>query len=350
MTATLPGLVIPVYQPEPALRSLVEDLLREPYAFVIVVDDGSSPEHRPMFSALAELPRVRVLTHAINLGKGDALKTGFNEALVEFPDACGVVTVDADGQHLPEDVRRVAEALTESPDHLCLGVREFSGNVPLRSRLGNSLTRQFFRVLVGGNLRDTQTGLRGIPATMMRDLLASKAARYEFELEMLIRARKLDAPCRQIPIATVYEAGNRTSHFDPLFDSLRVYFVFIRFLASSMLTGLIDIIAFSIAFQFGATILASAVTGRIVAGTFNFIVNERFVFRAEGSTLRALVKYVLLVAAMTAVSYQLILGFVENLELNVYFAKVSVEAFLFLVSFTVQRLLVFGPGRERWSP
>jgi glycosyltransferase involved in cell wall biosynthesis len=350
MTLELPGLVIPVFQPEPELRSLVESLLREPYAFVIVVDDGSSPEYRPLFAALAELPRVRVLTHAINLGKGDALKSGFNEALVHFPEACGVVTVDADGQHLPEDVRRVAVALAESSDHLCLGVREFSGKVPLRSRFGNALTRQFFRVLVGGNLRDTQTGLRGVPTAMMRDLLASKAARYEFELEMLIRARKLDVPCLQIPIETVYEAGNRTSHFDPLFDSLRVYFVFIRFLASSMLTSLIDIVAFSIAFQLGATILAAAIVGRLVAGTFNFLVNEKYVFRARGPLGGALFKYVLLVAAMTAVSYQLILGFVDSFGLNVYIAKVSVETFLFVVSFTVQRLLVFAPGRERWAP
>ncbi len=350
MTVELPGLVIPAFQPEPSLRSLVEELLREPYPFVILVDDGSTPEHRPLFTALAELPRVRLLTHAINLGKGDALKSGFNEALVHFPEACGVVTVDADGQHLPEDVRRVAEALTETPDHLCLGVREFGGNVPLRSRFGNSLTRQFFRVLVGGNLRDTQTGLRGIPTAMMGDLLASKASRYEFELEMLIRAYKLDAPCRQIPITTVYEAGNRTSHFDPLFDSLRIYFVFIRFIASSMLTGLIDILAFSIAFQLGATILSSAVAGRLVAGSFNFFVNEKYVFRAAGSLPLALFKYVLLVATMTTVSYQLIIGFVENFGLNVYVAKVSVETFLFLVSFTVQRLLVFGPGRDRWSP
>jgi len=350
MTVELPGLVIPVFQPEPSLRPFVENLLREPYPFVIVVDDGSSPEHRPLFAALAELPRVRVLTHAINLGKGDALKSGFNEALVDFPDACGVVTVDADGQHIPEDVRRVADALAESPDHLCLGIREFGGKVPLRSRFGNALTRQFFRILVGGNLRDTQAGLRGIPTAMMRDLLASKAARYEFELEMLIRARKLGTPCRQIPITTVYEAGNRTSHFDPLFDSLRIYFVFIRFLASSMLTGLIDTLAFSIVFQFGATILWSAVAGRLVAGTFNFFVNEKFVFRAEGSLVPPLVKYVLLVAGMATVSFQLIIGLVENFGLNVYVAKVSVETFLFVVSFTVQRLLVFGPARERWAP
>jgi putative flippase GtrA len=205
-------------------------------------------------------------------------------------------------------------------------------------------------LIVGGNIRDTQTGLRGVPPKLMRDLLPSKAARYEFELQMLIRARETRTTCRQIPIATVYETGNASSHFNPLVDSLRIYFVFFRFLVSSMLTGGIDIIAFSIAFRFGASILASAAIGRLVAGTFNFLVNERIVFKSEGSFPWELTKYVLLVISLMAISYHLILGFVENFHVNVYVAKISVETFLFVVSFTIQRVLVFGPGREKWAP
>jgi glycosyltransferase involved in cell wall biosynthesis len=350
MATELPGLIIPAYEPGPSLLALVEDLLSQPYPFIIVVDDGSSPDRRPLFEALARLPRVFVLTHAINLGKGDALKTGFNHALVRFPETKGVVTVDADGQHLPADVLKVARALTESPDRLCLGVREFEGKIPWRSRIGNALTRASFRLIVGGNIRDTQTGLRGVPPKLMRDLLSSKAARYEFELQMLIRAREMRIACQQIPITTIYEARNPSSHFNPLLDSLRIYFVFFRFLFSSMLTGGIDIVAFSIAFRFGASILVSAVVGRLVAGTFNFVVNERIVFKSEASFPWELVKYILLVVSLTTISYQLILGLIENFYFNVYVAKVSVETFLFLVSFTLQRVLVFGPGRERWAP
>jgi glycosyltransferase involved in cell wall biosynthesis len=350
MATELPGLIIPAYQPGPSLLALVEELLSEPYSFIIVVDDGSSPDRQPIFESLARMPRVFVLTHAVNLGKGDALKSGFNHALVRFPESKGVVTLDADGQHLPADILKVARALVESPDHLCLGVREFTGKVPWRSRLGNSLTRASFRLIVGGNIRDTQTGLRGVPPKLMRDLLSSKAARFEFELQMLIRARETRIACRQIPISTVYEAGNTSSHFNPLIDSLRIYFVFFRFLVSSMLTGAIDIIVFSIAFRFGASILASAAIGRLVAGTFNFVVNERIVFKSEGAFFFELAKYVLLVISLMAVSYQLIVGFVENFHVNVYAAKISVEMFLFLVSFTIQRVLVFGPGREKWAP
>jgi glycosyltransferase involved in cell wall biosynthesis len=350
MATELPGVIIPAYQPGEPLCELVDELLDDEYPFVIVVDDGSDSDRRRIFESLAERPRVRVLTHAVNLGKGDALKTAFNEVLVRFPESPGVITVDADGQHLAADVRHVADALIETPDQLCLGVRAFSGRVPLRSRLGNSLTRQIFRLLIGGNVRDTQTGLRGIPARFLRDLLTSKAARYEFELQMLIRARELGIACRQIPIETVYDAGNATSHFDPLLDSLRVYFVFIRFLVSSMLTGAIDILAFSIAFGLGAPIFASAAVGRLVAGTFNFIVNKRVVFKSEESLTFSLAKYVLLVATMTTISYLLIVEISDRFQVNVYLAKVSVEGVFFLVSFAVQRLLVFGGKSESWAP
>ncbi len=80
------------------------------------------------------------------------------------------------------------------------------------------------------------------------------------------------------------------------------------------------------------------------------MVNERIVFKSEGAFSFELAKYIFLVISLMAVSYQLIVGFVESFHVNVYVAKISVEMFLFLVSFTIQRVLVFGPGREKWAP
>ena len=85
-------------------------------------------------------------------GKGAALKTGMNFALVTFPGCLGVVTADADGQHSVEDILRVAGALRERRDALILGVRAFDANVPFRSRAGNSITRMLMRVVVGRDL------------------------------------------------------------------------------------------------------------------------------------------------------------------------------------------------------
>src|SRR5262249_16001168 len=164
-------------------------------------------------------------THAVNLGKGQALKTAFNHYLLRCPqDSVGVVTADADGQHLPADVLRVAETLERGPATLVLGSRGFEGAVPARSRVRNVPTRLILRWLIGRSVRDTQTGLRGIPRRFLPELLAMEAGRYEFELDMLIRATEERIPIAEIPIETVY-GGPAQSHFNPLRDSLRIYFV-----------------------------------------------------------------------------------------------------------------------------
>ena len=222
-------IVIPAYEPTPALVDLVADLSSHNDRPIVVVDDGSSAATRPVFERLARLPRVEVLAHAVNRGKGQALKTAFNHVLLErSSDAIGVVTADADGQHVPDDVRRVADALERRPSALVLGSRLFEGAVPARSRFGNTVTRGVFRLLIGRAIRDTQTGLRGIPASFLPELTRLESVRYEFELEMLIRATVLDVPIAEIPIQTVY-GGVGQSHFRPLWDSLRICRVFARF-------------------------------------------------------------------------------------------------------------------------
>src|SRR4029077_1048749 len=138
---------------------------------------------------LAALPQVVVLVHAVNRGKGNALKTAFNQFLLTTPvDSPGVVTADADGQHLPDDVRRVAERLERSRSSLVLGGRTFEGDVPFRSRFGNTVTRGVVRLLLGRPIFDTQPGLRGIPRGFLPELVSqAEGGHYEFELEMLVQ-------------------------------------------------------------------------------------------------------------------------------------------------------------------
>src|SRR5690606_33516392 len=150
-----------------------------------------------------------------------------------------VVTVDADGQHLVRDVVRVALGHTRDRRSLLVGSRRFSKDVPLRSRFGNIVTRHVFRWLVGIRLSDTQSGLRAIPSAALPWLLRIESTRYEFELDMLVEAHERGIPLRELPIRTVYEAGNSSSHFRPLVDSLRIYFVFLRYVAASFGTAAI---------------------------------------------------------------------------------------------------------------
>lgn len=170
---------------------LVEELAAHT-ARVVVVDDGSTDAHTPIFRRLSEISGVTVQRHAVNLGKGAALKTGFNQLLTYLPEIKGAVTADADGQHLPSDILRIAAELSHTPESLILGVRlRHERDAPLRSRLGNRITRILVRLLMGKNLADTQTGLRGVPRSLMKRLLAIPSAGYDFELDMLVASKHL---------------------------------------------------------------------------------------------------------------------------------------------------------------
>ena len=162
--------VIPAWRPGAVLVDVVASLKAAGYA-VVVVDDGSGPASRPVFAQLS----ATVVRHPVNRGKGAALKTGIRVATWVFPELAGVVTADADGQHDPRDIVRVAERFAESPDALVLGARRFDGKVPVRSRLGNSLTRQGLRLVTGLRLADTQTGLRAIPHALLAGLRRIRA-------------------------------------------------------------------------------------------------------------------------------------------------------------------------------
>jgi hypothetical protein len=125
-------------------------------------------------------------------------------------------------------VGAVAAALGRKRAHVVLGTRSFGRDVPLRSRLGNLLTRKLMRVLTGQRLADTQTGLRGIAREVFPQLLSIEANRYDFELDALLACRERWV-IEELPIRTIYLDGNASSHFRPIVDSIRIYWVLIRF-------------------------------------------------------------------------------------------------------------------------
>ena len=129
------AVLIPAYRPSASLPDLVRALAAKAIPAIVIVDDGSGPEYREVFSRAAAFPNVHLLRHATNLGKGAALKTGINYALCTFPGLVGIVTADADGQHHPDDIERIADTLLARPDCLVLGSRGFDGDVPCAAAL-----------------------------------------------------------------------------------------------------------------------------------------------------------------------------------------------------------------------
>ena len=158
--------LIPALNPDARLVRLIQGLQEEGLAHIIVVDDGSTSNYRGIFDEVKKMG-CDVVHHEQNHGKGAAIKTALETAAAKY-GSWGFITVDADGQHLPKDVRRISEVMEQQPASLVLGVRDFSQkHVPTRSRLGNRITSLFFRLVTGVSCPDTQTGLRGIPQNLL---------------------------------------------------------------------------------------------------------------------------------------------------------------------------------------
>lgn len=341
------ALLIPAFQPAPDIVRIVEEVLasgKHVISKVVIVDDGSDAAFSRDFAMLAAMPNVTVLRNAVNLGKGAALKHGFNHLLVTG-DEVSIITADADGQHTPADIVRVAEMAAGKPGTQVMGVRHFGQNVPLRSKIGNVLTRAVMHLLTGVKLEDTQTGLRAWPRQMAADALRIPINGYDFEMEALVRGSQ--SGCHpieiiQIPIATIYLNGNRSSHFSPLLDSMRIYFVFMRFCGAGLVTMLVDNIVFLAAFSFSHNIAISQVMSRTSGGAVSFWMSRHIVFRSHVKWGTALIKFFTLVIVLGVISYAMIrLLSSSEIGLSVFSSKLLTELLLFLASFAIQRDLVF---------
>jgi glycosyltransferase involved in cell wall biosynthesis len=339
--------LIPAYNPGTDLPELVDAIAAEGFRNIIVVNDGSDDELLPMFDSLRQRPNVEVLRHVVNLGKGAALKTGFNHIYDRYPDLPGVVTVDADGQHLPKDIVSVARSFAEHTEEMVLGVRTFTPDVPLRSRIGNRMTSFAVKLLHRIDLGDTQTGLRGIPMGMIPELVKIAYNRYEFELEVILVSKRSSVAIRQVPIETVYLENNRLSHFNPILDSIRIYFILLRFLMASGVTSLVDYSIFIASYQALNSILASNYIARSVAMMINYVLVRRMVFHSRKKVLVTFLQFALLVATMGYVSSLLIHVITSTFGVNVVIAKLGSELLLYLVNFFIQKEVIFGAEEKK---
>ncbi|MGW5666617.1 glycosyltransferase family 2 protein [Micromonospora sp. NPDC003776] len=224
--------LVPVYRPGKDLLRLLDDLAGAACGWhPVVVDDGSGPAADDVLDAARDRGAT-VLRRRVNRGKGVVLKTGFRYVAASHPGR-DVVCVDADGQHRGGDVVRVVERMRET-GALTLGVRRFDGDEPLRSRVGNGLTRDVFRLATGVPVRDTQTGLRAYPAGLLDWLGSVPGERFEYEMNVLLYATRAGHPIAEVPIATRYRADNSSSHFSALADSVRIYGALLRFAAGRL--------------------------------------------------------------------------------------------------------------------
>lgn len=296
--------LIPAYKPDNRLISLVDELLNMPEHFaVLVVNDGSGEAYEPIFDQL-RARGVTVLTHEINQGKGRALKTGFAYA-AQLKSCDGVITADADGQHLPKDVAGVAAKLKQCDDKtFVLGSRAFDESTPPKSRAGNAVTRAVFLWASGNCVRDTQTGLRGFPFSMLSWLSSIGGDRYEYEMDVLLAGARAGYRAEQVLIDTVYFDENKGSHFSAFRDAARIYSVIARYVKGSIFASFFELILFILSYgmflnltqnAFGALITCFAAV-RIAALIIKYFVFKQKPVKMEFGALlvRSLISLALL--------------------------------------------------------
>lgn len=335
--------VIPAYEPDEKLIDTAREL--DALGFkVIVVNDGSSVDKDEIF-AEAESYAV-VLRHKNNCGKGRALKTAMQYILENIHESDSVVTVDADGQHRSSDALAVSLILSLHPNGLILGVRSFEGKVPLRSRIGNSVTRAVFALASGKKLSDTQTGLRAFRTDMIPFLLNIEGERYEYEMNMLLQCAESGINWTEVPIRTVYlDMKNSSSHFNTIKDSVRIYKTILKFSGSSFVSFLLDYLLFN-AFNavlgmipYFNAVFFSNIFARVISCMFNYRLNKDYVFRSGGGKGTAL-KYFCLALGILIANTVLLQAFTA-VGIPAYAAKILTEITLFICSLLVQRFVIF---------
>ncbi len=356
------SVVLPSLDPDEKLGRVITGLLDVGFTDIILVNDGSKPEKLPLFTAAAQHPQVHLLHHEENRGKGAALKTAFRWFLENRPDGLGVVTVDGDDQHHPEDTRACVENMLKT-GHLTLGVRDFDQpHVPFKSRNGNKITSFVFKLFVGMTISDTQTGLRAIPRTALPTLTAIAGDRFEYETNMLLAMKTEAIPFDEVKIRTVYIDENKSSHFRAFRDSWRIYKLilahFFRYTGSSLVCALMDVALYDLLIGwledpfFGLTLTAAAtVTARAVSSLLNFTLNRHVVFHSKVSLWTALKRYYLL--AIPVAIAQLLLTHLINSLLHTGVGTVPgtavyacVMTALYFITFMVQQRWVFAKNKE----
>ena len=361
------SVVLPSLDPDEKLHQVIEGLLEYGFSHIILVNDGSKPENLHYFEeeAAAHPEVITLLHHAVNRGKGAALKMAFNWFLVHRPDGLGVVTVDGDNQHHPADTRACCEKMLET-GKIVLGCRDFTlDHVPARSRFGNQTTSTIFKIFVGMTISDTQTGLRAIPRSELELLSTVSGDRFEYETNMLLALKENAIPFDEVKIRPVYIEENKSSHFRAIRDSWRIYKLilahFFRYTVSSIVSfvvdaGLMGLLTFLLkglltlipALDFLPTLIA-----RAVSSLLNFFMNKKLVFLAKTDTRKSMIRYYLL-----AIPQLIAQSLLEMAAFGLFgigpdraglrtLIHIIVMTVLFIISFTIQQLWVFAPDKEK---
>ncbi len=329
--------VIPSYEPTEKLLKVCNEILKYPDIDLIVVNDGSNPSYDAIFNQLDK--QIVLLRYDTNMGKGYALKHAFIYITANYKEPYVVVTLDSDGQHAVDDAINICNYAMEHTDTLVLGKRLLGKDTPLRSKIGNSITRFVFRITSGVYVYDTQTGLRSFTNNLMKDMLNAEGDRFEYEMNVLTDFARKKIPIHEINIKVIYEDNNKGSHFHAIRDSYLIYKNIIKFSGVSLLSFLVDYSLYTLLFILFSNLIIANVIARVISATLNYTLNRVVVFKSKKSVFKSALEYIILAIFILVVNTCLL--HLLSLVIHPLISKIIIEVLLYILSYTVQKNKVF---------
>ena len=211
-------ILIPAYNPNNKLIKLLKEINGK--YDVILINDGSDRAYNGIFNEAKKY--AYVITYNKNMGKGYALKTGFNYIEDTYKKYI-VVLMDADMQHSLDDAIKLCDYAKNNLDTLVIGRRDVNNKMPLKNRFGNIITRKIFNKVAKTKIYDTQSGLRAFSYKLMNYMQEIPGNGYEYEMNVLLNLNNNKIKYYEIDIATIYFNHNKESHFRIFRDSYKIY-------------------------------------------------------------------------------------------------------------------------------
>jgi len=212
--------LIPSYEPDNKLIKLVNDLSIEEID-IVVINDGSNEIFNHIFKCIGD--KVHLISYEDNKGKGYALKEGLKYIKDKYKEDYLIITMDSDGQHTIKDAKRLIEYIENNQNVLAIGKRLRDKKIPLRSKIGNGITKFVFFLTTGVKVYDTQSGLRCFTDKLIDYMLNVDGNRFEYEMNVLMMCAKNKIKMKEIVIETIYIDNNSGSHFNKFKDSYLIY-------------------------------------------------------------------------------------------------------------------------------
>ena len=313
--------LVPAFEPNKSLPKIVNDL-KENNFIVIVINDGSDINYQEYFDQCD----TKIISYPTNRGKGYALKKGLEYVKNNYEN-CIIVTVDSDGQHKVEDAISLCKYAEKNTDTLVIGKRIRKDNVPLKSLIGNTITRHIFELATGEKIYDTQSGLRAFSNELIDYMLEIIGDRFEYEMNVLLYLNKKNIKYKEIEINTIYIDNNKDSHFKIIKDSLRIYSKIAEFKVVTLLSFFMDLILFAALIISIYKIVPSNIISKLISVVIYYVFNKKEIFKEKMEIKKIIIQ---LLSIIVYISLSTALIYILSKKINVYTAKVIIELLLFI--------------------